>query len=65
MICNPQPPGSSQHIDKIGDCKSPGLIGRTFFTTDNISVGTPSGVGRLAEDSPMHHPPQRENNLAT
>ena len=33
----------------LGDYKSPGLIGRTFFTTDFKSVGTPSGsVGRLA-----------------
>ena len=28
-----------------GDCKSPGLIGRTFFTTDCKSVGTPNGGG--------------------
>ena len=28
----------------FGDYKSPGLIGRTFFTTDFKSVGTPSGV---------------------
>ena len=27
-------------------------------TYDNISVGTPSGVERLAEDSPMHPPPK-------
>ena len=26
-----------------GDYKSPGLIGRTFFTTDCKSVGTPNG----------------------
>ena len=39
----------------LGDCKSPGLIGRTFFTTDCKSVGTLGGVwdawrgmGRLA-----------------
>ena len=33
----------------LGDYKSPGLIGRTFFTTDFKSVGTPNGgVGRLA-----------------
>ena len=39
----------------LGDYKSPGLIGRTFFTTDFKSVGTPGGVwdawrgmGRLA-----------------
>ena len=54
MICYPQPPGCSQHIDRIGGLQIPRLIGRTFFTTDNISVGTPNGVGRLAEDSPMH-----------
>ena len=64
MICNPQHPDSSQHIDGIGDCKSPGLIGRTFFTTDSISVGTPNGVGRLAEDSPMHPPPKTKYSLA-
>lgn len=34
----------------LGDYKSPGLIGRTFFTTDFKSVGTPNGgVERLAE----------------
>ena len=27
----------------LGDYKSPGLIGRTFFTTDFKSVGTPNG----------------------
>lgn len=33
----------------LGDYKTPGLIGRTFFTTDFKSVGTPNGgVGRLA-----------------
>ena len=32
----------------LGDYKSPGLIGRTFFTTDFKSVGTPNGgVERL------------------
>ena len=30
----------------LGDYKSPGLIGRTFFTTDFKSVGTPSEGGR-------------------
>ena len=47
-----------------GDCKSPRLIGRTFFTTDCKSVGTPSGVGRLAEDSLMHHPLKTKYSLA-
>ena len=80
MICNPPSktdlttlcsgdlqspaPGISRHVDGIGDYKSPGLIGRTFFTTDNISVGTPNGVGRLAEDSPMHPPPKTKYSLA-
>ena len=35
---------SGRHLCKsVGDYKSPGLIGRTLFTTDNISVGTPGG----------------------
>ena len=29
----------------MGDCKSPGFIGRTFLTTDYKSVGTPGGNG--------------------
>ena len=42
----------------------PRLIGRTFFTTDCKSVGTSSGVERLAEDSPMHPPPKTKYSLA-
>ena len=49
-ICNPQQPGCCQHIDGIGDYKSPGIIGRTFFTTDCKSVGTPNGVQSGTEE---------------
>ena len=28
----------------LGDYKSPGVIGRTFFTADCKSAGTPSGL---------------------
>ena len=39
----------------LGDYKSPGLIGRTFFTTDFKSVGTPNGgVGRLGGEFSWH-----------
>ena len=32
------------HFLLLGDYKSPGLIGRTFFTADCKSAGTPSGL---------------------
>ena len=41
----PLPPGNSRHIDGIGGLQIPRLIGRTFFTTDCKSVGTPNGGG--------------------
>ena len=43
------------------DCKSAGLIGRTFFTTDNISVGTPSGGGTPSGKQP--YAPSAENEI--
>ena len=50
MICNPQQPGISRHIDGIGGLQIPRLIGRTFFTTDCKSVGTPNGVQSGTEE---------------
>ena len=46
----------------LGDYKSPGLIGRTFFTTDFKSVGTPSGVWdgwRALAYQQVYPPPKR------
>ena len=40
------------------------MLKNLLTTYDSISVGTPSGVERLAEDSPMHHPPKTKYNLA-
>ena len=40
------------------------MLKNLLTTYDSISVGTPSGVGRLAEDSPMHHPSKTKYNLA-
>ena len=37
-----------------GDCKSPGFIGRTFFTADCKSAGTPNG--RQAPDESVRNP---------
>ena len=40
------------------------MLKNLLTTYDNISVGTPSGVGHLAEDSPMHPPPKTKYSLA-
>ena len=40
-ICNPQQSDLAHLL--LGDYKSPGFIGRTFFTADFKSAGTPSG----------------------
>ena len=40
------------------------MLKNLLTTYDNISVGTPSGVERLADDSPMHPPPKTEYSLA-
>ena len=37
-----------------GDCKSPGFIGRTFFTADCKSAGTPNG--RQPPDGSVRNP---------
>ena len=46
-----------------GDCKSPGFIGRTFFTADCKSAGTPHGCksagtpdGRQTPDGSVRNP---------
>ena len=60
MICNPQQPGCSQHIDGIGGLQIPQLNRSNLFLR---RIAYPSG--RLAEDSPMHHPLKRKYNIAT
>ena len=40
------------------------MLKNLLTTYDNISVGTPNGVGRLAEDSLMHHPLKTKYSLA-
>ena len=40
------------------------MLKNLLTTYDCKSVGTPNGVGRLAEDSLMHHPPKTKYSLA-
>ena len=63
MICNPalknvltylgsadlKSAASKNAVERLGDSKSPVLIGRTFFTADFKSAGTPDGIAIFIE----------------